>query len=490
MPDLQSTNRTKTSRSRETVFGVTNVSPVFKQSRLTSSSFKPDIQTVISDEIRPDRQITDLILVGQNANGEMAGELSFATYDDDFEEALQSSWVTQPSITVLTSDIEISDVAATTLTVASALGTPFKVGHLTQISGMTTAANNKLARVSSSSATTIVYPAATFTAQAVVNVGTKVQVVGFEGASADIVATITGGNALTSTALDFTTLGLAAGDWVRIGDGAVGNSFATAACNGWARVSAITANRLSFDIVPTGFVADAGTGKTIRCFFGDRLRNGTTKLSSTFETQYLDHSPVTYEYETGQTIDTLELSFTAKSIAKVSRTFKGSSASVVTTRLAGATDVAPNTNDVMNTSSNVADTSINGTTIAGPNFVMSFSIRINNNLDYQDGIGSIGAVGIRNGELNCNGDLSMYFGTPTYYQALINNTTQGFAVRVSDASANKQSYVFDLPAMEFANGNPSRDGKNQSVMFAPGFQAKMHTTLGYTMGVNRFWYLP
>lgn len=489
MADLQSTNRVKTSRTRETVFGVLNSNPVWKPVRTTAPKVQPNIQTVVSDEIRSDRQVADNILVGQNASADMPGELSFNTYDDDLEEALQSAWVSQPSITVATSDTEISDVSATTLTVASG-GAAFKVGHLTLISGMTTTANNKLARVSSSTGTTIVYPASTFTAQAVVNVGTAVRVVGFEGASADIVATISGGNALTSTTLDFTTVGLAAGDWVRIGDGNTGNSFATAGCNGWARVSAVAANRLSFDVVPAAWAADAGTGKAIRVYFGDRLRNGATKISAQFERQFLDHSPVTYEYETGATCDTFEISMSPKAIVKVGRSYKATVVTTQTSRVAGSTDLSATTTDVMNTSSNVGDLAVNGTTIAGPNFVTSYGISINNNLDYQDGIGSIGAVGIRNGEFNVSGDLTMYFGALTYYQMVLNNTTFGLNSRVLDASANKQGYVFDTPAVKFSAGEPQVDGKNQSVMFNGKYQAKMHSTLGYTLGVNRFWYTP
>lgn len=489
MPELQATNRVKVSRCRETVSGTMNTNPAFKTARITSAKISPNIQTVVSEEIRSDRQVADNILVGQNADAAIGAELSFLALDDDLEEALQSLWVTQPSITVVTSDVEISDVAATALTVPSG-GTAFKTGHLTLISGMTTAVNNKLARVVSSTATAITYGAATFTAQAVVNVGTTVRVVGFEGAASDIVATITGGNALTSTALDFTTMGLAAGDWLRIGDGSAGNSFATSGVNGWARVSAVAANRLSFDVVPAGFVADAGTGKTIRAFFGDRLRNGSSKVASTFERQFQDHSPVSYEYETGAFCDTLTIAMATKSIIKVDRTYKAGVVSITGTRAAGATDIAAPTNDVMNTSSNVGDLAINGTTIAGPNFVTSYSIAMNNNLDYQDAIGSIGAAGVRNGEYNVSGDLAMYFGSLLYYQYVINNTAFGLNSRVTDGSANKQTYVFDTPAVEFASGEPQVDGKNQSVMLNTKYQAKLHATLGYTLGINRLWYTP
>jgi hypothetical protein len=55
MPVLQSTNRVKLSKVRETTFGVTPANPVFKAVRETSSSLAANPKTVISAEIRPDR---------------------------------------------------------------------------------------------------------------------------------------------------------------------------------------------------------------------------------------------------------------------------------------------------------------------------------------------------------------------------------------------------------------------------------------------------
>src|SRR5215831_3863900 len=141
MPVLQSTNRVKLSKVRETTFGVTPANPIFKAVRQTSSS-----------------------LAAEDAGGDVAGEIAFGVADDDFEEALQGTWSNNPSIVVATADTEISDVSATTLTVAAG-GAAFATAMLTTMSGFPTPSNNKLARVSSSTATAIVYPAATFTAE-------------------------------------------------------------------------------------------------------------------------------------------------------------------------------------------------------------------------------------------------------------------------------------------------------------------------------------
>jgi hypothetical protein len=50
-----------------------------------------------------------------------------------------------------------------------------------------------------------------------------------------------------STLLDFTTLGLVAGKWAKVGGTAAGDKFATAALNAWMRITAVAATALTFD---------------------------------------------------------------------------------------------------------------------------------------------------------------------------------------------------------------------------------------------------
>jgi hypothetical protein len=115
-----------------------------------------------------------------------------------------------------------------------------------------------------------------------------------------------------------------AGEWVKVGDGDnAGCSFATAANNGFCRVSAVAAHKVTFDRVPSGWAADAGTGKTISVFTGDFLTNASTKRSNTIERQYLDHSPVTYEYMRGMTLNTLQIEAKQQAIATYTKNYIG-----------------------------------------------------------------------------------------------------------------------------------------------------------------------
>lgn len=485
MAELQSTNAVAHAKVREATFGVIPTNPAFKAMRVTSSGLNGNPQTVTSDEIRSDRQVTDLILVGQQAQGDVGSELSFQSADDDLEEAVQGTWANNPLIAVATAGVEISALSATTATV-SAGGAAYTTGTLALLQGFPTAVNNKKARVSSSTATSVVFPASTFTAEtATIPVGASIRAVGFQGAAGDIVA-VAGG--LTSTTLDFTTFGLVVGEWLKIGGGVSGEQFNTSQNNDWVRVSGIAAHALTFDVLPTGWAADGGTGRTISVFMGDVLRNGTTKRSNTIERQYLSHSPVTYEYLTGMTIDKLSLSMPSQKIATYSKTYMGKSSQVTQARPSGVSDVAAPTYQVLNTSANVGRIGLGGTTITGPSFVMEATVEISNNLRMQNAVGSLGAVGTGNGEFDVTGTLNTYFGDKSILDKVYANSETSFDVRLGRADGNKETLLVDLPRIKFSSGSPSVQGKNQDVMVDGKYQGLRHATLGYTLGIGRFWY--
>lgn len=490
MTELSSTNRSKTSYVREITAGVTPTNPVFKTMRVTSNTLKADPQTVTSDEIRADRQVADLILVGLKPAGDIGQEASFEAQGDAIEEALQGTWANKPSIIVAAVDTEISDVAATTLTVASG-GASFVAGMLTLTSGFTTAANNRLARVVSSTSTSIVYPATSFTAEgSPIPVGAAVRTIGFEGASGDLVATTTGGNALTSTVLDFTTLGLNVGEWVRLGDGDnAGNAFATASANGWARISAVAAHRLSFDIAPVGFTGDTGTSKAIRVFTGDFIANGVTKRYRTIERQQLDTASPVYEYFRGCLLSKLSWNIEQQKVVTAVASFVAFSWAQGASRPAGVSDIAAPTYSVLNASTNVGRLGMGGAPITGPNFVQKISIDIDNNAQGQSAVGAVGYVGIYTGEFKVSGSLTTYFGDASMLQAAYDNTISSADFRVGRADGNRETILLDIPKLKFTTTDSPVSGKNQSRMVTGGFQGLVNAN-GYTISFARFWYLP
>lgn len=489
---MGATNRFKLSYVAEVTKGTTPTSPAFKEMRIASSGLVATPTRVTSPEIRSDRQVTDQVLTKLDTGGSIDIALSFAAHDDFIEAVLQGAWTNKPSITVATIDTEISDVSATTLTVAAALGTPFKVGMLVFTSGFTTVANNGiLSRVSSSGSTTVVFPGSTFAAEAAqIPVGAAARVVGFQGAAGDLVAVTAGGNAITSTLLDFTTLGLSPGEWVKVGGDTAGSQFATAADNSWCRISTAAATRLSFSIVPSGWTADTGAAKTIQIFTGDFAKNGTTQRAFTFEAQQQDITTPSYEYFTGEQVSDLSLDLKSAAIITGSITVTGQGTpGAVTARVAGATDTAPPTYPVLNAASNVGRLAVNGIVVGGPSYVMELGLDIKNNLSGQSAINNISPVGILNGEIDVGGKLISYFGDIVNVSAVLADTDTSVMFRAGRSDGNRESLLFDVPSAKLSGTAPVT-AKNTDRMFTGTYAGKMHATLGYTVAAQRYWYLP
>lgn len=481
---LASGNRVKHSKIREASFGVIPTTPAMKNLRVTSSTLQPNIDTVESNELRTDRQIPDQTTVAIKAAGEINFELSFNALDDFFEEALQGAWANKPVIANTGAGTPISALSTTTATV-SAGGAAFLANMLVQTSGFALAANNTVAQVASSSATTVAFPASTFTADASPQTGATLRAVGIAGASGDITATSTG---LGSTALNFTTLGISPGDWIKVGGSAAGDQFATAVDNAFIRVTAVAANVLNCDNLPTGWTADAGTSKTIWIWFGDTVTNGTTLWTSTIERVYTDQATPTYEYFTGSATNTLNLSLTASQIITGSAGMICQNWSDPTVRTAGATDVLPPTFPVLNATSNFGRIGLAGDALAGPNFIMSATAAISNNITADFALGNLGAVGMNNGDFNFTGNINAYFGDTTIISSLVNNAATALNFRISDVNSPKESYIIDLPQVKLTSGQINNVAKNQAVMQAIGYRAVLSPTYGYTCKITRFWY--
>lgn len=481
MVDLQSSNRVKLSKVRETTFGVTPTSPAFKTRRVTSHALTLDPQTAISAEIRSDRSVADVILTAYQAGGQTAGEAAFNVLDDDIEEALQGTWsVTPTRDNAGTADSVITAIATSGTLVTCLTGAAFVLGQLVLFSGFGVAGNNGVFKCTTGSATAPAFVGSGITDEAVPPANAKMKVVGFQGASGDLVIS---GSTMTSTSLDFTTLGLVPGQWAKLAN------FVTAADNDFVRISAIAAHTLTFDRMPLGWANDAGTSRVISAYFGDVLTNASTKRSNTFERQYLDHSPVTYEYLTGLVLDKLTLSLKAGAVVTYTEDWIGAGGSDGTTRVSGATDTAAPANSVINAATNIGRIALAGAAVIGPSYVMEATVEIANNTRRQMALGNLAAVGVGDGEFDVSLTLNTYFGDRSILDSIRNNTLGSFDFRMGSSDTNSPAYLFDLPSIKFTGGSPSVSGKNTDVMLSATASAIVNSTYGYSAMCERFWYV-
>ena len=493
---MSDTNRTQFAITKETIFGVVPTNPVFE---ILRTSGQPGLgeqkETITSGEIRADRNVTDLIQTNVSVSGGFEGELSFGSHDTQIEASLQGIWQNKPMRDNALG--QIVTVAATEYLVTA--GSNFIAGGLYIATGFADNANNQFF-VARALTTNTAITANGLNAEAVPPPTAKIINVGISAGVTNISTTVSP-NKIIAPSLNFTAAGymLSTGQWIKIGGRDLLNKFATEANNGWARIKSVSTTELELDIVPTGWAADAGTGKTIYLFTGDYVRNGAAQNSFTAERQYLDHNPVTYEILTGLTLSTMSLSLQNQSVVAISYAYEGKKSTVSNSRAIGATDIQPPTFDVFNTTSSVAEFKRTGQPVIAPNFVMQLDFNVNNNLRSNTAIQNLGPIRIGSGQFEVEGTLNTYFGDKSLLEDILNNveTSLNFTLKTKElenlttgiTTAHAKAMVFDMPRIEFMSGSPNITGPNEDVMIDSAFKAVVRKDSNYTMQVQRFHFL-
>ena len=135
---------------KETTWGVTPTLAADAKAqalRFTSEDLKIDTTTTISEEIRDDRQYSDIIPTKIEASGSIKTEMSYGTYDDFLAAVVCDEWsAAENKYEHTDADTAIGAVAGPFLEIeyTGSDKTPFKVGEAVKLSGFsgTTAGKN------------------------------------------------------------------------------------------------------------------------------------------------------------------------------------------------------------------------------------------------------------------------------------------------------------------------------------------------------------
>ena len=478
---MSDTNRVSLGIVEEATPGTTPATPEWEALRITGTPGLGYVPTTVqSDEIREDRNVTDLALVDAEATGEIAMELSHGAQDTILEGLMFNTWTERNN----RKGSDITDITTNVITVVT--GTSFAVDDLIYLEGFGDA-NDEIvfAAVATTNDTTIT-AASGLTDNASPGATARVWNVGVQGATGDI-DSATGPNRLTSTSLDFTTLGLLVGDWIKIGGTLAANQLPTAENNDWVRISAISANSLELDIVPSGWTADASTTENVWLFFGDRIRNGTVKKAYSLEQAFNDHAPTSYMYHRGTHMDSGTITLPSAGLITMTTSVSGFNVEATTTRFAGSTDAAAPDNDVLNTSSNVGRIGRGtlGEFDSASGCILDAALTLGNNLRRQTCIGTLGAIGMGSGQFVVTGNTQAFFEDLSYVQDVIGNVERSLDIRMTD-SLNK-SLIFDMPRLKYSGGIPDVPGGNQDVFINLTFQSLLENANQlYTLQIQRF----
>jgi hypothetical protein len=368
--------------------------------------------------------------------------------------------------------------------------------HLIRASGFASPTNNGLFSVVSNAAGVVTVNENT-AAEASPPAAASLEVVGMQGASGDISMSYSGGVAqLHSAANAFNKLTLIPGQWIFIGGDAAGSALSV---NGYARVSVVAAGVLTLDKTTFTPVTDAGTGKTVQIFTGAVLRSednptNIVRRSYQFErTLGNDASGVQAQYEIGSIPNQFTLNLASASLITADLTFVSADDEQRTgldglktgTRIAAPGEAAFNTtSDVYMIRLDVEDDS-NPNPQALFGFASDAKLDINNGVQPNKAIGTLGAFDASSGNFVFSGSVTAYFTTVAGTRAVRQNADAGLYMILAKENAG---IVYDAPLLSLGGGaiTVEKDKPITVPLDTNGAQSKF----GHTFLQQTFDYLP
>jgi hypothetical protein len=491
---MSNTNQVGLRAVLEATYGIVPAAPDLEELCFTGApnlAFTPE--TVTSEKIRSDRQIDDLILVGALAGGDVPSELAYDVYDLLLQGAFFNTFQDRGNRRNNEAETQITAVDGAGSFTVTDEGDTILADDILRGEGFLLAANNAY-HIAVGGSTNTSWDTATATAVETPPANAKLTVVGRRSAAGDIDAAVVP-DSLTSTILDFETIGLQVGDWIKL------DGFTTETQNNeFVRILAIAPNLLTLDVVPSGWAAATPAG-AVDIYLPERLTNGALFRSYTLEEEFSDQTPVTFQYFRGMVVDTFTLNAAPQSVVTLQFGFSGKDAffsengnlasvpdQLPAVDAAGRVDLATTVTfpsvDVLNSSSNVGRIARGGNPIETENFVLDYSIEIANNLRQLNAVGFIGAVDIGVGSFDVSGNLTTYFDNADLARDVINNTETSVDVRFDDDS--EHAILIDSPRIKYSEGAPEVPGKDDDVTIALTYQAIRDAAKGYTLGWFRF----
>lgn len=475
-------------------------------------SFGPTIATTPRNPIVADRQNQKGVVSDVDAAGSFENDLTHSTNITDlFQGFFFADYDEQPRTTPR-NDTKVVITGVVTATddynAASGLdGLGLIASHILFAEGFTDVANNgrHLLTTIAAGALTVAENLVDETPPA----AAQLSAVGYQFDVATCDVLMVGslpGLTRASGVVDWTTIGLAAGDWIWIGAGGT-TEFVGANNNGWARISSVTAGDIFFDIADSTMTNETGTGLTIEIFFGHTLNNdpaGVEGANFNRRTYQLERTlgaddtaaptQLQSEYLVGSVPNEMTVNIPATSkvtldfgfVSKDHETRTGVTGEKAGGRPALA-DVAAfgTTGDVNRIKLNVVDAA-DANPAALFSFVQEVSITVNNNVDPNKAVAVLGAFEVSTGQFDVSGSMTAYFTKNAALDSIRNNDS--IAINAQLARSNK-GLVFDIPNATLAGGPPSVE-LNAPITLPLTFNAFKDSTLAYTMSLQEFNYLP
>lgn len=396
--------------------------------------------------------------------------------------------------------------AATDKIALPSTGVAFNVpGFIVRNVGYGVAANNGLHVVVSADADDITVAAAPgLTDEANPPDAAYTEVVGYEFDTAEAGITKTGNVlTLTDSGNALATLGLIPGEWIYIGGDGAADADSFVNNKGFARIRSIAAGAIVLDDTTFAGATETSTGKKIRIFFGNVIKNEKTpalikRRSYHFERTLGEGETATQaEYLEGAVPNELTLNIPSADKLNVDMSFVAADYTYRSGEVEdeiksdGEAFVNAAGADAFNTTSTVVRMKMaildEDSSFPSPLFgyVTEGNLSINNGITPNKAVGVLGGFDTSAGNFVVGGSLTAYFTTVAAAQAVRNNADVGFNLI---SAAENAGFVFDIPLLGLGGGRANVE-KDQPIMM-PLEPMAAESKFNHTLLFNHFPYLP
>lgn len=468
------------------------------------NDFGGQITNIARNPINESRQRQKGVTVDLDASGGFNSDLTQTNFQDllqgfFFADARPKGEEEPTSVTVQAGD-DTYEMTSTT---------GFHVGDLVWASGFDDAENNGLKHVTAVVADTTIAVSETLVTDASPATGAKVVVVGVQGTAGDLDVDASGSlPIITSTSLDFTTLGLIPGEWIRVGGNTAQTQFSNAVNNGFARIKSIATNALTLDKTQQTMATEASTTETVDLYFGRVLKNESDPTLIVRRTYQFERtlgkpddaqpSQIQAEYLVGSVANELTFNFNTadKITADLSfvsidhETIDGPTALKTGTKPALVSEDAYNTsNDFARVKMHVLDPADSNPTALFA-YLTEFTVAINNNVSPNKAISVLGAFDLTAGQFVVSGSATAYFANVSAIAAIRNNSdvTMDFTI-VHGNAGEKTGVAVDIPLITLGDGRANVE-QDQPITLPLTTDAGADRVFNHTLLMVFFDYLP
>lgn len=116
--------------------------------------------------------------------------------------------------------------------------------------------------------------------------------------------------------------------------------------------------------------------------------------------------------------------------------------------------------------------------------VRSFELTFSNNMEGQEAVAVLGNVDVMTGDITCTISAEIYADDGNFYNDALAQTRRNVSFALFDR--NGRGYAVTLPSVEFSASQPQAGGKNQALAFTIEGTALMDPTTRKTVAMSRF----